>query len=408
MAILTVLFRWRAAVVGLLGLGAVAAAFSAFHGGPVPIGALFLATASAALAIVVSYVHLRHLLLAVLVVFSPLAGMMAVAPLADPLPMTALLAVYGVGYVVAALVAGDIARRVLDGRDRVDAARETLLALAAPVFVAALVGAPLLVAWLFRDVRHLGLAAACAIPATAASAALFTSFGASLMRFGEAFFTRANRARERREALLRVATIIVVPRWGLSLSGVTLVFAVLGWFGAAPLLDHSTLFAQPALAAGSLLGVFLVACAMTRDWREAAAAVLALGALALFSAWLWGWAVGHPTASAFVDIVVSCATAFLAMLAVAGRSRAYRRDGDDPAVARLRALEDVGAAPWFAALGAAAATAPWIVLHGSTATLAVLFLFAALAALVAQPAIATGLESIVPRRRSLDELYKRG
>ncbi|HEY0106228.1 MAG TPA: hypothetical protein VGB91_09105 [Rhizomicrobium sp.] len=407
MAILTFLFRWRAVAVGMLVVGTAAAAFLAFRGQPVPVGALFLSALSIGVGVVLSFLHLRHVLLALLVVVSPLPGMIAAAPAADAATLPLLLAVYGFGYAAAAFVGGEIVSGVLSGACVADAARAALVQLAAPITVAALSGAALLGAWLFRVAPGFAFGAAGQVLAAALSVLVVVPFGASVMAFGETFFTAGNRAREGRDRLLRVATRIVEPRWGMSLSGVALVFAVLGWFGAAPLLAHSALLAHPAFWPASALGTFLVAYALARDWREAAAATAALAALTLLSLWLWGRTVGHLTPSAFAGIVVTAATAATAMLALAGRSRAYRRDGDDGPVARLRALEQFGAAAWFAAAGAGAVILPWMLVHGSLATLAVLFVAALAAAVVAAPAIATALEAILPHRRSVDELYGR-
>jgi hypothetical protein len=231
---------------------------------------------------------------------------------------------------------------------------------------------------------------------------------ASLLPLGESFFVAINRAREKRERWLQIAMRVTESRWGLSLSGAALVLAVLGWFGAAPLLGHSALLDQPLLWAASALGIFLIALAVARDWREALAAVLALAALTLLSLWLWGHASGRLTLAAFVEIVAVVASALFVMLLLADMRRVYRQSGDDAATARLRALDALGTAPWFGAGCAAAALLPWIVVHGSIVTLAAMFAAAGVAAVLIQPAIATALERALPRRRSLDQLYGRG
>jgi len=181
-----------------------------------------------------------------------------------------------------------------------------------------------------------------------------------------------------------------------------------GWFGAAPHLAHSALLAQPALWGASALLIFLATFAAGRDWRDALAATLALAALTLLCLFLWGRATGRLTVSSFAEMAVVTAAALLLLLQLSARSRAYRQTGDSPAVARLRALEDLGLAPWFGVVGAGAATLPWIVLHGSIGMLSPMLLLAAAAALLAMPSLATALETLVRRRRSVDELYGRG
>ena len=64
------------------------------------------------------------------------------------------------------------------------------------------------------------------------------------------------------------------------------------------------------------------------------------------------------------------------------------------------------AATWV--ISESIATVPWIVLHGSIATLSVMVPMAAATALVAMPALAAALETLIPRRRSVEDLYGRG
>jgi hypothetical protein len=109
-----------------------------------------------------------------------------------------------------------------------------------------------------------------------------------------------------------------------------------------------------------------------------------------------------------IEIAVVTAAALFLLLQIIARSRTYRLTGDSVAVARLRALEDLGLAPWFGIVGAGAVTLPWIVLHGSIAMLSAMLLLAAATAMLAMPALTTALESVVRRRRSVDELYGRG
>jgi hypothetical protein len=407
LSVLTFLFRWRVIVVSVLAAGAAGLAAVTLHDFEIPVGALFLAGISFVAGSAVAYAHLRHLGLAMVSVLAPLPGMMAVAPFVTALSNTTVLSVYGLGSAGASLLAGDIVRRVLEGKAPVDAARDALARFAAAVGVTCVAGAALLVGWLFRDARALGLEASAIMLAALLSGSVLVPFAAAVMPFSESFFTAANRAREGRERWLRIAADVVKPRWGLSVTGVTLVFAVLGWYGAAPMLGRSALLMQPALWAASALGLSIALLWIGRDARGAAAALLAFATVSLVDLWLWGRAVGHLTAPAFVVIVMTVLSALLIVLMLIGRQRDYRRGGDEAAVARLRAIEELGTAPWFAGAGAAAAVVPWISVHGAMATLAVLFLDAAAVALLAVPAVTTAIETVLPRRRSVDELYGR-
>ena len=395
--VLSFLFRYRVAVVAALGVFTVGAALWVFHGAPVPVGALFLSMISLAVAAGIAFVHLRHVGLAATAALAPLPGMMTAASGFS----TATLAVYGAATVVAALVTGDVVRQILANRARMDAASEALARMTPAVLAAGAASALLLALWL-------GTAgAAVQLVAALLSVLLVVPFVASLLPFRESFFVAANRTRDGRELLLRLASRVVEPRWGLSLSGITLVLAVLGWFGAAPLLAHRAALMQPLLWSGSALGLLAVAFAVARDWRDAVAITLSTAALTLLDLWIWGRATGHLTLTAFGEIALAVSAAYLLMLAAGDLRRRYRRQGDESSVARARALDELGAAPWYGVAGAAAAIVPWMVVHGSNATLAAVFVLSAGAAVIAAPALATALETLVPRRRSVEELYGR-
>jgi drug/metabolite transporter (DMT)-like permease len=112
-----------------------------------------------------------------------------------------------------------------------------------------------------------------------------------------------------------------------------------------------------------------------------------------------------PTSPVGILEVVSLAL-FLAFCG-AGRAAAYRRLGDDSAIARLRAVEDLGGPQLFAILGGIAVLLPFIVVHPANAAYAVALAFAGVGALGFAPALATACEMLVPRRRSVEELYRR-
>jgi hypothetical protein len=395
--ILGFLFRFRVAAASVLGVVTVGAGLWAFHGVAVPQAALFLSVIGLAFAGGIQFAHLRHIGLAAVAALAPLPGMIAAAPGFS----TETLAIYGTASLAASLIAGEMTRQVLENRTPAQAAAAALSRFLLPFVVAAILGAAVPVVWL----KTAGVAPQLA--AAIVSVLLVVPIAGSFLPFRESFHVAANRAREGRERLLDTMLHVVEPRWGLSLSGVTLVFAVLGAFGAAPLLAHRAALMQPLLWSGSFAAVFVVAFAVARDWRDAAAVALATAALTLLDMWLWGRATGHLTLAAFAEIALTVSSATLPMLAVSDQRRRHRETGDESAVARARALDTLGAAPWYGAASAAAAIVPWIVVHGSNATLAMMFVLAAAAATIAAPALATALEALVPRRRSVEELYGR-
>ncbi|MEJ0025505.1 MAG: hypothetical protein WDN01_05705 [Rhizomicrobium sp.] len=407
MAILTFAFRMRWAILALLVLGAAAGGYAGLRDVVPPVAALLAGTASFAIVACVGYVHVRHAGLAVIAALAPLLGMVAAALSARGLATADLLAIYGLGGVAAALTGGETVRRVLvEGAG--DAAKLSLARLFVPAMLAALAAATVSAAWLFRGDPALTLRTACVLLASVVFAVLGTTFGASVLPFAEGFFTAANRVRERRERLLRLTTGVVQSRWALSIAGIAMVLAVLGWFGVEPFLVRGAWIAKPALWSASALGVFLLAFAAGRDWREALAATAALAVFVLLVLWLWCLTVGRLPPPALIAIATAAGAAYLPMLALAAGRHRFLAAGDEPTVARLRALEDLGASPYFGAAAAAASLLPWIALHGSFAVLAAAFLLAGGAAVIVQPAIAAALEWFIPRRRSLNQLYGRG
>ena len=402
------LFRIRIAILALLVVATAGAAFWTFHDRAVPADMLLWSAASLLIAAGVAFVQLRHAGLAVLVAVAPLPGMIAAGPVSSELAVSGFLAVYGFGYLAAACFAGEIVRGVLDGVAPVEAARATLARFGLPIALSAVAGAILTAGSLFRQAPATGMGAAGELVCAGISVMAFVPFAAAVLSYGESFFVVANRLRERREGLLRILAMAAEPRWAMSLSGIALVFATLGWFGAAPLLPRHGLLSETALWGASALGIFVVAHSVGRDWRDAIAATLALAALALMSAWLLGRAVGHLTAGAFAELALVAASALLTMTSLIAASRGFRTSGDRPQTARLRAIECLGVAPLFGSLGAAGDVAPWIALHGSNVALSATFLFAGAAGLLAMPALATALETLMRRRKSVDELYGRG
>jgi hypothetical protein len=262
-----------------------------------------------------------------------------------------------------------------------------------------------LAGWLLPHALPLALGASFEMAAGTLSSLLFVAFGALALPFSEAAVTEINRAQERRAWRLQPLILVMQPRWGMSLAGVVLVFAVLGYFGIEA---KGLPLARPAHWAGSALLAFLAGLAISRDWRNALAITLALAAETLVGLWLWVIAVGHLTIPALVIVLMVGGVALMLMLVQAGKARRYRMGGDESDVARLKALEDCAVPAAYGCACVAAAIVPWIVLHGSMATLAVLFALAAAASTLGVAAIATALETLVRRRFSVEELYGRG
>ena len=206
--------------------------------------------------------------------------------------------------------------------------------------------------------------------------------------------TRTNRAREWRERMLDPVTAITEPRWGMSIGGIAVVFAVLGYFGAHPALDAK----EDAIFATLLLAAFAATFALTREWRQAATIPIVLAVLCLIG--LWGLArihAAHPLLSLLQTLVI-CAVPMVLLAVEAGRhlsedsvSLALLRKGPATILYFITAIVVVMAQFSDAAL---------------TAILVIVLIFGCAGALLFQPAFVTALEALIPRRVALEARYK--
>src|SRR5258707_4050504 len=135
--------------------------------------------ASIAISGAVSYLHLRHVTLALLAILAPLPGLFAASAAFASTPLSGLIAAYGLGTVAAALCAGAIARRVLDAGDAAEAAQHCFAELALPLAAGAVAAAALETGWLVHSALPAGvgdsLAAACCIVSAFFYVVLFCS-----------------------------------------------------------------------------------------------------------------------------------------------------------------------------------------------------------------------------------------
>ena len=213
--------------------------------------------------------------------------------------------------------------------------------------------------------------------ATAAATILLLPPLILAVHFDEDAIVRGNRWREASLRIFSFAARITESRWSLSLSGVGVVLAVLGYFQLG---HHPPLFdwlAAPACAA--------IIFVLTRDGHSAVAALAASALLLLFTAGVSG-----------------ALLLFLLFTLLLGRAAAaWRHQGESEAMAWTRAFEDQGAIVAFAGLAAMIAATPRggapAALHAGFGLVAALILF---------PAFAGALRTLVPRRRSVQELYK--
>jgi hypothetical protein len=195
--------------------------------------------------------------------------------------------------------------------------------------------------------------------------------------FDDDAIVSGNRQRETALRIFALVARIAEPRWSLALSGAGVVLAVLGYFQIArqpPLFDW--------LAAPLAAAILLV---LTRDVRGAVAALAASALLLLFAGGVSG-----------------ALLLFLLFAVALGRAAAaWRAAGESETLAWTRAIEEQGATILYAGLAAMIAAVP----RGGPAA-ALHACFGLIAALILFPAFSGALHVAVPRRRSVEELYR--
>jgi hypothetical protein len=357
------------------------------------------------LSFVIAFAHLRHTGLALSVVAAPVSGLIAAASLGMFLGPLALA--YLTGLAIALFLADDIALRVVGGSGGADAAAETLREDAFAGGAAAISAAALAALMLLAGHRAATpLIAALGEAASGLSALIVLPLVASLLPYSEDFVSRANRLRELRERRIEKLAAVTEPRWGWSLTGIGVVFFALAFFGSRAL--HATQsVVHPALEIWFVAAVLALgaALAVTRDWRRSLAVVIALGLAALVGCW------GYARAGISLDLA-----SWIALMQVMGigvalnlfvAQAAHPDRGEDTTAASVRSLmgkTGVVAAATFCAI---------VVLLGLSLSigreaiaLAAALFFAGLGAVLLQPALTIAIETLAPRRSTIEARYR--
>jgi hypothetical protein len=332
-----------------------------------------------------AWIQFRHMGLALVVVLAPLPGGILASWLG--IPEAGQVYLCGV-FVSTVLVAGTITR-ICEG--------EAIKAAAWPAWKRE--------GWLLTGVSGLAVCTAAIPFALTLNFANLSLAGATLLSvicsatappvalllpFGPDFVAHANRVREKRERWLDRLSFVVQPRWGWSIGGIALIFAVLGFFGAdrsAVAMSHNV----RGLAAGTIVLILVAGLAM-RDLQRILAVVIA--AVALFC--LSIWAARHPAGSGGKDWLL-LSLALMPAMGVAILASAFGREGDNTAVATLRAMEQLAASVAFFCAGAAVAL---LAVHSIAGC--ILVLCGAVVALAVLPALITAIFDLFPPRARLD------
>ncbi|MBS0274610.1 MAG: hypothetical protein JSR55_09460 [Proteobacteria bacterium] len=336
-----------------------------------------------------TYTQFRHAGLALVAALAPLPG----TRVAVVLHMPAHPLAYLCGFVVSLMLTSGIEARIRDGAPRREAmARgmsELLPILVWPIALA--VCATVLPALVAKGFVAPVLSLILTVALCGAAALICTPVGLAFLPYPDDFITRANRLRERRERWLDWLTFVVQPRWGWSVGGIALIFAVLGFFGGA---DSGAieLFAAPA-GLPIALGLFAIFAYMaTRDMRRTAALVLTSTVLMCLMFWINARIAIDPAMA-----LLAIALAAMPALILAGQSSAFVRAGDTMVVAILRGFERCAVPTIFYCLAATLALC-----ISSEYAAAILVLCGGVAALLFFPALTTAIYDFFPPRVSLD------
>lgn len=362
---------------------------------------VLLLSASAVAALVVAYALLRHWGFAALSVLAPLPGLIWAAPIASGSDFGSVpFLAYGLGLTFAVFYSEYRLSRFLHpepewngGKTSLWGAGPLLPTLAAGGLVAIIAlawfrgGASQDAAWQVAGDSGLALA----------TVLLLLPLGLSLLHFDEAFVARANRALEQRERWLEGLTFAAIPRWGLSITGITVILIVLGWYGARGVLQGEMLLRSLAIVMVVIVGGFVGG-----GWREGLALGGAVGAACLLTLWASVIASGGDGGG----VVVLQSGGLTAVISLWGlwRARHFREGHETARAARERVLADSGSAV-IAVVASAGALLPLLLVHSSAVVALLGVGFAGLAGVLLVPALATGLEALAPRRATVEQLY---
>jgi hypothetical protein len=342
-----------------------------------------------------AFAQTRHLGLAIMTAIVPLPGLLWAAPLSAGANYGVVpLLAYAFAFAWATLGAQAAVERALDRLEHEYPWRTAVVALGLAIVLAAF--------WFWTmAVRDAAIQALADLVFSTFSAAALLPLGASVLHFDESFVARANRAREHRQRLLERLSLLATPRWGLSVTGIAVVFIAIAWFETGPAMRTGGL--ALVLRCLSVAVVAVGAGVFARGWREGLATGLAVGAVCLVA--LWATAQGERDPLAPVGVLEVVSLGLLLALHGARGALLFRVRGEAPVVARQRTIEETGPGQLFAAAGGLLAIVPALIVWPACVPFVAALAAAGIGGLLWWPAAATALETLVPHHRSVEEIY---
>ena len=223
------------------------------------------------------------------------------------------------------------------------------------------------------------------------------------MRYSEDFIARANAAREWRERLFERPVGLSETRWSLSVSGIALVLAAIALFGLRAV-QIEIEWRDDVGFAGSAFALAAAFAVITRNWRLTIAATLAVLLAALLAAWArmrMGLLAVQP-----LDLWFAVILELLPLSVFVMRMSRVVNHGEAAPSAIALTLREQGPATCAAFLIIATLTLADVVRQSSFLSFYLIPAIAGLAAaLLFFPAFSNTLYSVLPRYRSVDEVF---